>query len=151
VHIVQASGKINDTLMEMAKKYDCVAVDLQGRDSSEQRTAMMVADKLLIPVRPSQYDLDTLLPFLDIVRTAQDFNPRLVAKVVLSCCSTHPSKKEFHDAQSYVHGTGIELVGAHTCERKVYRDSAAEGKSIFECADRKAIAEMELLIGEILK
>ncbi|WP_369526028.1 division plane positioning ATPase MipZ [Photobacterium leiognathi] len=43
----------------MAVHYDYVVADTAGRDSRELRTAMVIADVLLSPSRPSQYDSDT--------------------------------------------------------------------------------------------
>nr|WP_083576968.1 hypothetical protein [Francisella hispaniensis] len=65
-------------------------IDCAGRDSKEQRTGMLVADCLLIPVRPSQYDLDTLENQAEIVETAKTINENLKTFVIVLNVSYTP-------------------------------------------------------------
>ena len=77
-------------------------VDVAGRDSRELRTGMIVADILISPARPSQYDLDTLPHLVDVFVQAQDLNPNLKGYLVLNLCPTNPVIKEAQDAQKYL-------------------------------------------------
>ena len=60
VHAIQKTGNVREALKDLATRYDYVVVDAPGHDSQEMRTAMTVADLMVIPTRPSQFDLDTL-------------------------------------------------------------------------------------------
>ena len=55
VHCVQRYGDIKNTLKDLSQRYEYVVVDVAGHDSKELRTAMLVADLLIIPFRPSQF------------------------------------------------------------------------------------------------
>lgn len=148
---VQASGNINQTLKELATKYDYVIVDTAGRDSRELRTGMIVADVLISPFRPSQYDLDTVPHLSEVFLQAQDLNPSLRGFLVLNMCPTNPVIKETEDAQSYLRDFP-EFIMAHTLiyDRKAYRDCIAEGKTVFEWKDNKTRDEINALMEEII-
>jgi chromosome partitioning protein len=53
---VQKLGKIGNDLLELKRNYE-VIVDAGGTDSQELRQGIAVADRWIIPVRPSQLDL----------------------------------------------------------------------------------------------
>ena len=72
VHCVQKYENIRDTLLDLADRYEFVVVDAAGRDSRELRTGMTAADKLVVPFRPSQPDLDTLPRMREIIVQAQE-------------------------------------------------------------------------------
>lgn len=147
---VQASGNINQTLKDLATKYDHVVVDTAGRDSRELRTGMIVADVLISPSRPSQYDLDTLPHLAEVFLQAKDLNPLLRGFLVLNMCPTNPVIKEAQDAQSYL-SDFPEFTMANTLvyDRKAYRDCISEGKTVFEWKDNKTRDEINALMEEI--
>ena len=72
VHCIQKYENIRDTLIDLDKRYEYVVVDAAGRDSRELRTGMTAANLLIIPFRPSQPDLDTLL-LHDTLKVSSDF------------------------------------------------------------------------------
>ena len=147
---VQASGNINQTLKDLATKYDYVVVDTAGRDSRELRTGLVIADVLITPSRPSQYDLDTLPHLAEVFLQAKDLNPSLRGFLVLNMCPTNPVIKEAKDAQSYL-SEFPEFLMATTLiyDRKAYRDCIAEGKTVFEWKDNKTHDEINSLMAEI--
>jgi chromosome partitioning protein len=61
VHCIQKYENIRDTLLDLDKRYEYVVVDAAGRDSRELRTGMTASHILVVPFRPSQPDLDTIL------------------------------------------------------------------------------------------
>lgn len=149
---VQSSDNVKEVLEELASKYKYVIVDTPGRDSREQRTAMLIADIILIPIRPSQYDLDTIEKLNDIYNDAKDINSKLSAMVMLSMCPTHPLVKEKEEAIEYLKDfPDFKLLNAHTCDRKIYRDTASWGKGVYETNNKKAISEIKSLANEVLK
>ena len=147
---VQASGNINQTLKDLASRYDYVVVDTAGRDSRELRTGMVVADVLLSPSRPSQYDLDTLPHLTDVFIQAQDLNPNLKGYLVLNMCPTNPVIKEADDAKEYLKEfPEFSLATSIIHDRKCYRDCIAEGKTVFEWKDAKAKSDIHALMEEV--
>ena len=77
VHCIQRYGDIKSTLKDLNQRYAYVVVDVAGHDSKELRTAMLVADKLIVPFKPSQLDLDTLPHLTEVIDQALSFNEQL--------------------------------------------------------------------------
>lgn len=147
----QSSGNIHQTLKDLSAKYKYVIADTAGRDSRELRTGMTVADILISPARPSQYDLDTLPHLADIYSQAKDINPKLVGYLVLNLCPTNPVVKEVSAAQDFLSDyPEFKLAKTLVYDRKAYRDSISEGKSVLEWIDNKAKSEIERLVEEII-
>ncbi|MET5116813.1 cobyrinic acid ac-diamide synthase, partial [Burkholderia pseudomallei] len=66
----------------MAKLYQVILPDAGGRDSREMRSAMAVANLLLVPTRASQADLETLPKVNELISLARALNPELKAVAV---------------------------------------------------------------------
>ena len=77
VHCIQRYGDIKNTLKDLKNRYDYVIVDVAGHDSKELRTGMLSADILIVPFRPSQFDLDTLPHLSEVIDQAKSFNEKL--------------------------------------------------------------------------
>lgn len=147
----QASGNIHQTLKDLASKYEYVIADTAGRDSRELRTGMTVANILISPARPSQYDLDTLPHLAEVYSQAKDINPKLSGFLVLNLCPTNPVIKEVAAAQEFLSDyPEFKLAATLVYDRKAYRDSISEGKSVLEWSDAKAKHEIEALVEEII-
>jgi chromosome partitioning protein len=148
---VQITGDVRKNLQDLASRYAYLVVDVAGRDSSELRSALAVADVLVSPLRPSQYDLDTLPHLAEVFSMAKDFNARLNAYLVLNLCPTNPVVTEAEEAQAYLREFP-EFVLAETLinDRKAYRDSISEGRSVLEWKDPKAADSIRSLIREVL-
>jgi len=150
VHCVQKDGSLFEAAVDLAKRYEEVIIDAGGRDSREMRTAMVAADKMYIPLRPSQPDLETSVHLDELVAQAQDINPRLRAWALLSMACTHPSVHEADDAAELLGGLQcLQLSEVIVRTRKVFRDAIAEGKGVLEFENAKASATIHLLFEEI--
>lgn len=133
-------------------KYGDIIIDAGGRDSSELRNGLVVAHKVLFPIRPSQFDLWTVDRLSNLVSTAQDFNSDLEAYVVLNLVSTHYKDAEAEKAKELIRDFGnLKLLEARLGDRVVYRKSAIEGLGVVENKDLdpKAVNELKTLYSEI--
>ena len=147
---VKVADNIAQAIKDLKIKYDYIVIDCAGRDSKEQRTGMLIADTLLIPVRPSQYDLDTLENVAQIVEDAKTINENLKSFVMFSMCPTHHLIDERNQAQKYLKEfPEFSLLEAYTSDRKVYRDTAYLGKGVIEVKNEKAAKEIKKIVEEI--
>ena len=147
---VKVADNIAQAIKDLKTKYDYIVIDCAGRDSKEQRTGMLIADTLLIPVRPSQYDLDTLENVAQIVEDAKTINENLKSFVMFSMCPTHHLIDERNQAQKYLKEfPEFSLLEAYTSDRKVYRDTAYLGKGVIEVKNEKAAKEIKKIVEEI--
>lgn len=151
INSVQACGDIRATLRDLGKRYDHVVVDVAGRDSKELRSGMLAADVLISPARPSQYDLDTLPHLVEVFTNSKMYNEGLRGFLVLNLCPTNPVIKEAQDARTYlVDFPEFRLAGSLIHDRKAYRDSVSDGRTVLEWRDKKAANEIRSLMNEIL-
>jgi cellulose biosynthesis protein BcsQ len=71
VRCVQRTGEVATTLRDLARRYQIVVVDAGGRDSREMRSAMAVANLLLVPTKASQADLETFPKVNELITHAE--------------------------------------------------------------------------------
>jgi chromosome partitioning protein len=154
VNCVQKYDNIRASLIDLNGRYEYVIVDAAGRDSRELRTGLVAADILLMPVRPSQFDLDTIPTMRDMVADVkEELNPTLKFFAVLSMGPTNPIINEAEDAQNFFNEyPDISLLSTIIRERKVYRDSISSGRGmgIVELDNKKAKIEINSILNEVL-
>lgn len=150
---VQKRGKsVRTEVFGLKKKYTDIIIDAGGRDSPELRGALLVADKAIFPLRPSQFDLWTLGRLDTLVDQAREINENLQAYVLINQVSTNPGVKEAEEAKEYLSDVdNISLMKSHVCERISFRRAAIHGMSVVEYkpTDQKAVDEMQSIYEEI--
>lgn len=148
-------GNLFQSLQELDKNYNYVVVDLPGKDSQEQRTALSCAHIAVTPCQPSQFDADTLPRLLAVADEARNFNPELKVKAVITRASTNPQVKDADEVAEYIGGlSGIELLESRIYDRKAYKAAASEGLAVTEGPARThgaAAEEVRNLLNEILE
>ena len=150
IHCVEKYGNVYDTVRDVSSRYEYVLVDAGGRDSEELRTAMVVANKLYVPLKASQPDLETSVHMNELVNLARGLNPQLQAMLVISMGSTHPAVHEDQDATEILSELPeFEMSNVVIRERKVYRDAMAEGRGVIEMGNEKASDEIGDLAREV--
>jgi len=152
VPCVQRTGEVSATLRDLARRYEVVIVDAGGRDSREMRSAMVVANLLLTPVKPSQADLETLPKINELINLARGLNPNLKASAVLSMAPSNPVIREVEGARELLaEFDQLELADTVIRDRKVYRDALLGGKGVVELDNATARAEIQLLADEFFE
>lgn len=148
------AGDVYSPARDLAKVYDNVLVDTSGSASGELATALLAADLVVIPFRPSVPDLDAMMTVNRMLhdarnmRVALDKGPRAVA--VVTFASTNPRVTEVEAAKRYMAKfPGIELLPVFIGDRKEYRDSMLAGLGCVEGKNLQAKAEVEALAAAI--
>ncbi len=139
-------------VQDLAGRYDDVIIDAGGRDSVELRAAMVVAERLYIPCKPSQFDLWTLARMGQLIEQARAINDSLAASVVISLASSNPLISEAEETRDLLGELdNIGLAKSIIRERIVYRKAARQGLSVveFQPSVPKAVQEMEALYEEV--
>lgn len=153
VACVQKFGKgLPKEIQDLSSRYQDIIIDAGGRDSVELRSALVVTQRLFVPIQPSQFDIWTLNQMEELVETAKAFNPDLIAKVIISRASTNPSVHESDDTAKLLNDfDNLDLSGAIVRDRIAYRKAAKDGLAITELKpkDQKAVTEMEILYKEV--
>ena len=153
VACIQKFGKgLPTEVRDLARRYQDLIIDAGGRDSPELRSALLIAERVYIPIQPSQFDIWTLGRMDDLVTNAQGFNLNLHAWVVISRASTNPSVSEVAEAQSLLADFAhLRLAHAVIRDRIAYRKAARDGLSVEELkpGDPKAGEEIRAFFQEV--
>lgn len=153
VACIQKFGKgLPTEVRDLARRYQDLIIDAGGRDSPELRSALLIAERVYIPIQPSQFDIWTLGRMDNLVTNAQGFNLNLHAWVVISRASTNPSVSEVAEAQSLLADFAhLRLAHAVIRDRIAYRKAARDGLSVEELkpGDPKAGEEIRAFFQEV--
>ena len=152
---VQVFGKqVTAQLEDLSERYDDLLVDAGGRDSVELRAAMVVADRVFVPLQASQFDVWTLERMNELVEQAQALNPKLQAQVFINRASPHPQVHEAKEATEMLKDFEyLEFGEAVIRDRIAFRRSASRGLAVTEgeSAGSKADGEIHDLYRAIFK
>ncbi len=148
---VQKRGNLRSTLMDLEESVDYVIVDTGGYDSQELRTAAITSDLLVVPMKASPPDLDTLPQFVKVVGGILDFNPDLAVKGMFAQASTHAMDRRLDESKAMLTDyPEIPLFGTTMYQRSSYMDVMPGGRGVVEWSDGKAKAEIQLLVQEMI-
>lgn len=138
------TGDISKAVLALAETGRTLIIDCGGRDSKELRSALVIADLALLPIRPKRRDLRTLDYVADLVEKSRLVNPDLVARVVISQAPTLPSQvQRILDSKAVAEQFGLPALEPVIFNRNAFDDAEEAGLSVFEASDEKAIAEIE--------
>ena len=145
---------VRTEITELKKKFSDIIIDAGGRDSPELRGALLVCDKAIFPLRPSQFDLWTLGRLNTLVEVALEINENLKAYVVINQSSPNPAVREAEEMKEFLSEfENINLMKSVICERIVFRRAALNGMAVTEYKpeDIKANEEINALYQEIFQ
>lgn len=132
----------NDILRNLNSHSGQVLVDVGAANMDAMKVAIGTADRVIIPVQPSQPDVWATQRFLNIVHEACDDNkvPELVA--FINRADTHHSVTESDEAEEALTMLGtIKVIPKRLCQRTNFRRALSEGLSIFELSGKSKSAE----------
>ena len=153
IFYTQKSGRLDDEIIQLSKKFDDIIIDTGGEDTKELRSSMLVADYTYVPLQPSQFDMWTIEKMADLVKSSQELNLQLKASVILNRASTNPRVSEINEAKESLKNlnNALNFSQAIIRDRIAFKKAAKNGMAVTEIkpADKKAIKEMKLLYQEI--
>lgn len=150
IPVYEASVHLASQANELAQDYDYVVIDCPPSVHAPQtRTVLQVGDLALIPVQPSPVDLWATVHIERAIAQAQHGNPSLRALLVINQLESRTTLSRL--VREALTEIALPLANTAIRRRAVYRNSALEGKSIFDMGSRGAAAaeELDQLIQEI--
>lgn len=122
-------------------------IDVGAANMEAMRRAISLADRVIIPVAPSQADIWSTQRFLLIIagETRPDKKPPEVLAFI-NRADTHAIIKETDQAEEALRTLpGIRVLNMRLCTRTIYRRSFSEGLAVFEIEPSgKAAKEFEI-------
>ncbi|EPJ2922888.1 ParA family partition ATPase [Pseudomonas aeruginosa] len=152
--LFSAVGLARETLHqeapELARCADHVIIDGPPRIAALARSALLAAERVLIPVQPSPYDLWASAEMVALIREAQVFRPALRAAFVINRrVSTTIIGRE---ARQSLAEQPLPALRSEVRQRIVFADSVAAGRLARETApDSAAAHEIAVLTDELLR
>ena len=120
-----------------------VLVDVGAANMQAMQRAIKVADRVLVPVPPSQPDVWATQRFLKIVKEVIGDAEGPVLYAFVNRADTHRAVRESDETEEVLSQLpGIKLIPHRLYQRTIYRRSLSEGLGIFELSRRsKAVDE----------
>lgn len=142
---VRLSGKtLYAKIKKMMKNYDDVVVDVGGRDTTSQRSALSIADVFLTPVRPRSIDIWTLDDLQQLINQISAVNHKLICYGVINQADPVGSDNDeaFKIISEYPE---IKCLSQFVGMRKCFANAMTNGMGLLELknADPKAVQEIK--------
>ncbi len=149
--VVAAKKNLQKQVTSLLTNYEWVIIDCPPSVHSKQtKSALIIANIALIPVQPSPLDLWAVIDVETALIEARKTNLKLQALLIINQVEVRTTiSKLMPDALAELE---ISVASSVIRRRAIYRNSALEGKTIFQMGKRGAVAveEFDKLIGEVI-
>jgi len=146
---VKVSTNIDELtqLAEDQKRKQPIIVDISASNMPAMERAISLADRILIPVQPSQADIWSTQRFLKIVHNNINKDNKTEVLGFINRADTHVGVRETDEAEQALQMLqGIKALDIRLYQRTAYRRSFSEGLGVFELDPMgKASKEMKKL------
>lgn len=142
-------GVSEKEIRQLEKLADFVIIDGAPRIEKSMADSIKLADFILIPIKPSQFDIWACKDSIELVQTRMQIDDRLKAGLVLSQTNkqTNLSKDVIQFIKENFH---IPLLNGSTGIRVSYATVLSQGGSVFESDSKEAKEEITQITDEIL-
>ena len=139
---------VRDQVRTLAPKFQDTIIDVGGRNTDSLRAALMVADRLVVPVPPASFEVWEIETIDELVGEAQAMNEGLNAISILSMADHRRSRNNAEAVTALQEAQHITYSGVLIHSRVAWQEAQAAGRAVFEMArrDAKASAEVDALI-----
>jgi chromosome partitioning protein len=126
---------------ELRSNFCHVLVDVGAANMEAMKAAISVADRIIIPVPPSQPDIWATQRFLKIIHdVCGERIPDLIA--FINRADTHHAIRESDEAEEALKMLEkVDILPGRLCQRTSYRRSLSEGLSVFELSQKSKSSE----------
>jgi chromosome partitioning protein len=134
---------------ETVSSVDEVVIDIGVADMPALHRALELADRVVVPVPPSQADIWSAQRFLKLVKDSVEQPPEIYG--FINRGDTHRAVRETDEAAAaLVSLPGIQLLKPRLGQRTVFRRSFSEGLAVFELESRSKGAKELLSLCAVL-
>jgi chromosome partitioning protein len=142
---------VNASVLKMKGKYDYIIIDVGGKDTASQRSALLASDIVILPYAPRSFDMWTSIHVIRLIEEIRTVNTKLKAYSFINRADT---RGQFNlDAAEMLQNTAeITYVDAMLRNRIAFANAGAQGMGVGELRprDKAAEAEFSTLIEKIL-
>lgn len=146
--VALGAAALRRDLPGLAQGYDVVVIDSPPQAGPEVRSAMLVADVIVIPTTPGAADAWALQTTLDVLAEVRALRPEVKAAVLLNRADRTRLTKAVREAAA---GLGLPLLGAEMTVRVTYGEATLAGQGVVTYAPSSPAAkEIEHLTAAVL-
>jgi chromosome partitioning protein len=148
--LISVKGKKALEKQERLKKADEVLIDIGTADLELMKKALRIANRILVPVPPSQADIWSTQRFIQFVESLEiDHDIEIIG--FINRGDTHHAVRETDEAAAaLVSLPGIKFVKPRLSQRTIFRRSFSEGLAVFELNARaKGSSEFNSLCAKL--
>lgn len=142
---------LNGQVKRLSEKYDDVIIDVGGRDTVSQRSALTVSNVALFPFAARSFDIWTLNKVNALLNEVLPFNPNLVSITFINKADSRGNHKD--DAAELLKSSDrLTFIDVSLGNRIAFGNAAAEGLGVIELrpVDEKAVTEFSDLFNAIV-
>ena len=132
---------ILDEGITLSESHEHTVIDAGGRDGAGMRNALLMAERVIIPIGHSGFDAAVLDEFLERIKEAKAFNRGLQCAVLFNRLHAKANMQELYD---FIEERGVPMFEQHIGERRVYSKAVSEGLTVEEYKPKVAAATHEL-------
>lgn len=134
--------------------FDHIVIDTPGRFTDITRSAIIAADVVIIPCKPSQRDAWAAMDVVDLITEAQVFKDSIKAAFLINMKTVNTKLSKAIPEILKQENINIPLLKSEVCKREIYAECGS-GLAIQEVAKnspaRKEVADFYLEIMELHK
>ena len=128
------------------EKADEVLIDIGTADMAGMKKALTLADRIVVPVPPSQADVWSTQRFLELVKDAVKGDMPQISCFINRGDTHHAVRESDETAAALTALRNIDFIKSRLSQRTLYRRSFSEGLAVFELEPRsKGSREMTAL------
>ena len=146
VTTVALVGKgVREELRRLKTKYETIIIDAGARDTTTQRSALTIADTVLLPFAPRGPDLWTIDATVELIGEIRAVNETLRALALVNRADPIGNDNAEAEAAFTEHAEALQVVPGRVGNRKAIAQAHLIGLAAAEMArpDPKAVAELE--------
>lgn len=144
VTTVQLSGKgVSSQVLKMAADYNDVIIDVGGRDTTSQRSSLIIADLFLIPFKPRSLDIWTIGSVISMTNEVKAINEKLACVAFINQADARGADTE-DTIEVLKESPDIVCFESSIGYRKAFGNAAAQGLGVVELKDQDKKASQEI-------
>jgi chromosome partitioning protein len=140
--------QLRTQVLRQAGKYDDIIIDAGGRDSTALRHAMMIADVMLVPIAPGDFELDALedelVPLIREIQASRGDNPLPIYAYLNMAEAKKFSSDNLDTRKSIESFPELQLLDINIVKRKAIATASTRGLSIRELKSKDVLAIKEI-------
>lgn len=142
------AAELRDNIVEIGKKHKTIIIECGGRITEELMTAMQLADKIVMPLKPANLEVRTIKNVEAVLE--QSGNAEVEAVIVPNMVATSKKNKDLEEMLS-LQPRFFKFSKNYIKYRQPFISSFKSGRAVFEMkpVNKLAVSELESVYQEI--